>query len=1117
MATYFSINDGYFNDASPTAFAAALTGGVIAGTGANLLTTTYSYPTTLATSNGSTYCGVAFQLSAVSGAPTGTIDLILSGTNGQSRTNSYPVSGLTLYTSTGNIQPGHPQGWQYFALSGDNVTYPAGTTFRVGVKTSVANKVSLIGSALTNLNREYITTTLANPANSDTVHIVGTLRSTQLDPIVIDYNVNGLTLTSLYVHNGGTLNFDHASTLSLTITSTTIGMQITPNGTVNIGTINNPVESNKTHTINLVNGSFINVHNGATFNVYGAYKTPYALLSNDASVGDDNYQVSTDISNWIGDNVSNSGGDVLAITPNTTTFTTFDTTTAKVVNANSVTTWSTATFSHNSSNYIPSIVNMTRNVRFVGSGASFGHIRFLDGSISNLNNTQFTAFSNTTYDGLQFGTNSSGSVSLSNCAFFGSRASGVPAFTLITTKAPVTNISIKECSFYNYGASTNIVSLASISANNFVFTNNIVLGASQNGMSINALSSTYANIKNNFLIGNTQNGLSVTNPYLVSGSIGGIGCMNGNCGVVVAGTNNRANYDGLAGYYNTKEGVNILGTIPQLSSTIFSNITANNNTTDGIAISANSNNLNSPIILNINGAISNNNRAVGFEAYSISGNLSSIYLANNQSSNILISIGNKETTFNNITSVNTLSAYQRDFTNKLTSTLTTQSGPFVNPSVDGSLYSDASTANKHLAITDRELSFSGDFTIECFFKTNVTSMDGGYQRRIFSFGEPDVANRLTVLVKSTGTASLAIFTSSEIITGTKDIADNEWHHMALCRVNGVLRLFVDGVLDGSVDTTQNFDLGSTTPLYLFSVNGGTIGRFNGSISNFRVLSNTGLYITDFTVPTEPFNTIPNTTLLLNGSDYTEKTYKKLPYSNVDILSGVNYGSTIFINSMLLGNRLYALKLNNTNFEQFSMESCTLSSNYEDVGSSSSVNFLQGSYQFNNCTFGTGILSSTLENYQPEVFTENGFVVMKKNGVANAHSKMLRAGTISLDESLTHDGNTISEKLEPASTITKLRSGSKMVPVNKGKSYEIRCYIRKSSDYSGDAPRLILKRNTALGYEDEILDTSSEANGTWELLIGNVPAALDAGIFEVYVDCSGERGCGSVNIISWFLT
>jgi hypothetical protein len=96
--------------------------------------------------------------------------------------------------------------------------------------------------------------------------------------------------------------------------------------------------------------------NGATFNVYGAYKTPYALLSNNASVSASNYLVSTDISNWIGDSVSRSGGDILAITPNTTTFTTFDTTTAKVVDTNTLSAWSNSTFSHNSSNYIPSIV-----------------------------------------------------------------------------------------------------------------------------------------------------------------------------------------------------------------------------------------------------------------------------------------------------------------------------------------------------------------------------------------------------------------------------------------------------------------------------------------------------------------------------------------------------------------------------------------------------------------------------------------------------------------------------------------------------------------------------------------------------------------------------------------
>jgi hypothetical protein len=1113
MATYFSINDGYFNDVSPTAFAAALTGGVTGGILGNVLTTTYSHQAPLATSNGSTFCGVALQLSAVNGAPTGTIDLILSGTDGQSRTNSYPVSGLTLYTSTGNIVPGHPQGWQYFALSGDNVTYPAGTTFRVSVKTSVANKVSLIGATLTNLNREYITTNLANPTNSDTVHIVGTLRTTELDPIIIDYNMNGLNLTSLYVHNGGTLNFVHDSTLSLTITSATVGMQITPNGTVNIGTPNNPVASDKVHTINL-SSSFINVHNGATFNAYGAYKTPYALLSNNASVSADNYFVSTDISNWIGNSVSRSGGDILAITPNTSTFTTFDTTTAKVVNPNSLSAWSNSTFSHNSSNYIPSIVNMTRNVRFEGTGTSRGYIRFLDGSVSNLNNTQFKGLGHTTYKGLQFGTNSSGSVSLSNCAFNGDRIASAPAFTLISTKSPVTNISIKECSFYNYGTLTDIVSLASISANNFVFTDNIVLSASQNGMFINALSSTYANIKNNFLIGNTRNGLYVANPYLVNGTIGGIGCMNGDCGVVVAGTNNRANYDGLIGLYNTKEGVNILGTIPQLSSTIFSNITANNNKTVGLELSGNINNPNSPIRVNINGVVANNNTQAGFEGYAITGNISAMTLNDNEAGNILVSIGNANITFSEITSKNENAPYIGSF--GPTGSLTTLSNsPFVG--LDGSLSSNAATTTQYLSVLDSDLTFSGDFTIECFIKTTVSTLDTN-ARRIFSFGS-NVANGLQLILGTAGTTAaptLALFTNITLIIGSISVADGEWHHVAVSRKNGNIKLFVDGVQDGGdLNDTTDFNAGATLPLFILRYAGAANGRFNGAISNFRITNKTGLYSNDFDYPTSPFGVIPNTTLLVNGTDYANKTYKYVhQFSNVEILSGTNYSATLFNNSDLRGNGANAIKFYNTNFEQFSMDSSTLSSNYEDVGSSSSVDFLQGSYQFNNCTFGTGILSSTLENYQPEVFTENGFVVMKKNGTTNAHSKMLRAGTISLD-TIAYGSNEISEKLEPASTVTKLRSGSKMVPVNKGKSYNIGCYVRRNN-YTGDAPRLILKRNIALGYEDTVLDTSIEGDGVWESLSGVVPAALDAGIFEVYVDCSGERGCGSINIDNWSL-
>lgn len=892
MPSFYSINSGNFSNG----LANTIGDVSAAGTSGFMLSTTYSYPTTLATTTNDSLYGVAFQLSAVSGTPVGTIDLILSATNGSSTTVSFPISGLTQFTSNSNITPNYPVGWQLFAFD-TPITYPVGISMRVGVKTSTSNSVSLIGASLANLNRSYVTTVVTTPSagSADIIHIVGSLSSTGLITNTINYNVVSATYGNFYVHNGGILNLDSTINITMNLVGSN-GLQITPNGTINIGTSSNYVLSGVTHKVNL-SGGYINVHNGASFNAYGAYKTPFALLSANTNTANATYLLLTNISNWIDDISSSGNGDNVVLTPNLTSIASFDSTfiAAKTSNT-SFSARTNSTFAHVSSNYIPSIVNMTRNVQI---SANNGYIRFLDSSSNNINNVQFKGFRNATYKGMQFATNSAGFVSLSNCAFNGDNVASTPAFSFELAKAPVTNVSIRGCSFFGYGSTTNIISLTTLSANNLTFTDNIVLSASQNGMLIDRLSSTYLNIKNNFLIGSIQNGLRVTNPYVLSGSIGGIGCMNGICGSVVAGTSVIANFDGLAGYYNIAEGVNILGTIPQLSSTVLYNLSANNNSSSGVLLSATTNNLMSPVRININGLIANNNRAEGLEAYAIVGNLSSMSFSDNLSGNIYISIGNGLMIFADITSTNTSS-----------------------------------------------ISAQG--------------------------------------------------------------------------------------------------------------------------------------------------------------------------SNVNILSGRNFSETIFRNCNLIGNNVNAIKFNNTQFENFSMDSSVVSSNLEDVGSSSTRNLLEGSYQFNNCTFGTGILSTTLQNYQSEIFAETGFSVMKENGVTNKHYRLLRAGKISLDTTIAYGSNTVSEKLEPTSTTIKLRCGSKLIPVNKNNSYTVGVFVRKAAGYTGDSPRLMLKRNTALGYEDTVLATSVSANTNWERLSGVVPSALDQGIFEVYVDCSGASNSGSINIDNWSL-
>ena len=1126
MATYFSIKNGNFNTSLGTVVGDVSAAGVLGF----MLTTVYSYPTTTTSTVTQPIYGVAFQLSSVKGDPEGTIDVILSATDGNFRTASFPVSGLTQKSGRNSISIATPVSWQVFAFNHPlTATTTVPRTMRVGIKTSNLDKVCLMGASLVNLNRAYICTTTGTPTTiNDVIHVVGSLSGTSLVTNTINYNIAGTkTYGNFYVHNGGILNFDPTISFNITLAGTQ-GMQITPDGTVNFGTSSVPVSSTKLHELRLDN-CYINVHNGATLNTYGSYKTPYALLKANTAINTQLYPIITDVSNWVA-STNAALADKLIVTSNDTSSNTSDLTNlySKNVTSNflisSINVHNRAVFPHVSSTYIPSIVNMTRNVRFIGTNTTFGYIRFLDGSVSKLNNTQFDGFRHATYNGLQFCTNSTGFVSLSNCTFNGDWLASTPAFSFDSARTPTHNVSIISSSFGGYGLTTDIITLAQVSANNFTFTDNIVLSSSENGMLIDRLSSTYVNIKNNFLIGSRKNGLLITNAHILSGSVGGIGCMNGLCGSVVRTTNNVARYDGLAGHYNTREGVNISGTMPNLSSTVFYNLTASNNNTSGVLLSGNTNNLFTPIKVNIDGLIANSNKEAGFQGYAITGNLNSMSFNNNKDGNILISIGNANTLFDNVDSQNSNNYYITKLTSPYLNVVL--QNPFgANRANGGINYASSFNYDESMVLSaiDNNLTFSEDFTIEGWIHSLDNTLDTK-ARRIFSFGSnaanSNLANNLQLILGTGDTvaaSSLTVFTNTALIVGTIPISTSTWYHFAISRVNGVMRLFINGVEDGSIENNTNFNAGATLPFVIGKFPSPIIGRFYGYLANIRIMNTTGLYSSEFEKPNAPFPLLPNTTFLLNEQGYPLNSYISLPRSNIDILSAINYNTTVFKNSNLQGNIVPAIRFNSSKFEQFSMESTILSSNLEDIGSSSYVNLVQGSYQFNNCTFGTGILSSTIQNYQPEVFNETGFAVMKEGGDPNKHYRLLQSGKISLDNTLAYESNTISEKLEPASISTKIRCGSKLVPINKGESYNIGCYIYKSVGYTGAAPRLILKRNSALGYSDTTLATSVSANGVWELLTNNVLPAQDHGIFEVYVDCSGSFGCGSVNIDNWSLT
>jgi hypothetical protein len=96
------------------------------------------------------------------------------------------------------------------------------------------------------------------------------------------------------------------------------------------------------------------------------------------------------------------------------------------------------------------------------------------------------------------------------------------------------------------------------------------------------------------------------------------------------------------------------------------------------------------------------------------------------------------------------------------------------------------------------------------------------------------------------------------------VSDQTWRHIALTADNGTLKLYIDGVLEGTstgttfIDAQSEFNIGGTGPWSSFD------GRFhiNGYMDLFRV-SNSVRYTTNFTPPTSAFTVDDNTTIIFN--------------------------------------------------------------------------------------------------------------------------------------------------------------------------------------------------------------------------------------------------------------
>ena len=158
---------------------------------------------------------------------------------------------------------------------------------------------------------------------------------------------------------------------------------------------------------------------------------------------------------------------------------------------------------------------------------------------------------------------------------------------------------------------------------------------------------------------------------------------------------------------------------------------------------------------------------------------------------------------------------------------------------------------------------TGDFTMECwFYRTGANS--GSMSLFDIRTAEPSLAPNLYIN-GSGGSSPLQleywVNGASAILAPTAPAA-NTWHHVAVVRLNGTTKMYLNGTQVGSNYTDTNNYVGTTLTIGgRFAAVTGDYRSWFGYISNARIVKGTAVYTNTFTPSTTPLTAVANTSLL----------------------------------------------------------------------------------------------------------------------------------------------------------------------------------------------------------------------------------------------------------------
>ena len=185
-------------------------------------------------------------------------------------------------------------------------------------------------------------------------------------------------------------------------------------------------------------------------------------------------------------------------------------------------------------------------------------------------------------------------------------------------------------------------------------------------------------------------------------------------------------------------------------------------------------------------------------------------------------------------------------------------------------YFNGST-DKITASTSTSYNMGSDaFTVECWVYWNGTSTY--YQNIVGSNSAGFTGNATFLRVWGTSAPTSALRSKVGIGNPTHDgtssvyssssLTPNTWNHIAATRSSGIIRIFINGVLEGTgVSDTSTYDFGDNGICIGTSPWDGANGWYSGYISNVRLIKGIALYTSNFTPPTSPLTAVSGTSIL----------------------------------------------------------------------------------------------------------------------------------------------------------------------------------------------------------------------------------------------------------------